>query len=257
MARWPELLGTGLRVGAPAVTDGGYSWIVDFVNQAEAAGHRIDYVPVHYYRSYPNNDYPQGAANNLYNYLKSIYDAVKRPIWVTEFNNGANWTSDPDPTFDQNRNVIEAMINMMDNTPWIERYAIYSRVEEVRQTHYNAGGLTPMGVMYRDHVSPLAYLQACRTTARAASLNFCLRATRWTPPATATTAWPWAAPAYTNGITAAQAMVLDGANSYVTLLPTSPTRQRVHLRRDGSIGRAAETGSAFSISATTPRITCS
>ncbi|RPJ00246.1 MAG: hypothetical protein EHM39_05150, partial [Chloroflexi bacterium] len=159
VARWAELLGTGLRVGAPAVTDGGYSWIVDFVNQADAAGQRIDYVPVHYYRSYANNDYPQGAADNLYNFLKSIYDAVKRPLWVTEFNNGANWTSDPDPTFDQNRNVIEAMINMMDATPWIERYAIYSAVEEVRQARYNAGGLTPMGLMYRDHLSPLAYLQ--------------------------------------------------------------------------------------------------
>src|SRR5688500_19691751 len=51
------------------------------------------------------------------------------------------------------------MINMMDSTPWIERYSIYSAVEEVRQTHYNAGGLTPMGTMYRDHVAPMAYLQ--------------------------------------------------------------------------------------------------
>ena len=126
VARWPELLGTGLRLGAPAVTDGGYSWIVDFINKAEAAGHRIDYVPIHYYRSYSNNNNPQGAANNLYNFLKGIYDAVRRPLWVTEFNNGANWTGDPDPTFDQNRNVIEAMINMMDGTPWVERYSIYS-----------------------------------------------------------------------------------------------------------------------------------
>jgi pyruvate kinase len=52
------------------------------------------------------------------------------------------------------------MIQMMDNTPWVERYSIYSRVEFVRQTHYDEGGLTPMGVMYRDHEAPLAYLQA-------------------------------------------------------------------------------------------------
>jgi len=160
VARLPELLGTGLRLGAPAVTDGGYSWIVDYINQAEAAGHRVDFVPIHYYRSYANNGNAAGAATNLYNFLKGIYDVVKRPIWVTEFNNGANWTTDADPTFDQNKNVIEAMVNMMDSTPWIERYSVYSAVEEVRQVYYNAGGFTPMGAMYRDHVSPLSYLQA-------------------------------------------------------------------------------------------------
>lgn len=159
VARHPELLGTGLRVGAPAVTDGGYQWIVDFINGTEAAGHRLDYVPIHYYRSYWNNNDPDTAAGNLYNFLKSVYDVAHKPIWLTEFNNGANWTDDADPTFAQNRNVIEAMINMMDDTPWIERYSVYSAVEEVRQVYYNAGGYTPMGQMYKDHESPIGYQQ--------------------------------------------------------------------------------------------------
>lgn len=159
VARHPELLGTGLRVGAPAVTDGGYQWISDFINGTEAAGHRLDYVPIHYYRSYWNNDDPATAANNLYNFLKSIYDLAQKPIWLTEFNNGANWTTDAAPSFAQNRNMIEAMINMMDDTPWIERYSVYSAVEEVRQVYYNAGGYTPMGQMYKDHESPIGYQQ--------------------------------------------------------------------------------------------------
>src|SRR5688572_26500246 len=222
VARWPELLGTGLRIGAPAVTDGGYSWIVDFINKADAAGHRIDYVPVHYYRSYSNNNNPQGAANNLYNFLKGIYDAVRRPLWVTEFNNGANWTSDPDPTFDQNRSVIEAMINMMDNTPWIERYSIYSAVEEVRQTHYNAGGLTPMGTMYRDHVSPLAYLQGLEHngTHSLAQLRFdgdTLDSSGYGNNGVAS-----GSPAYTNGHSG-EAIVFDGINTVVTLPPNIAT----------------------------------
>src|SRR5690606_573280 len=70
-ARWPELLGTGLRVGAPAITDGGSNWLFAFMNEANALGHRVDYVPVHYYRSYANNNDPQGAANQMYNFLKS------------------------------------------------------------------------------------------------------------------------------------------------------------------------------------------
>ncbi|MEK7951422.1 LamG-like jellyroll fold domain-containing protein [Luteolibacter sp. Y139] len=172
VAKWDELLGTGLRVGAPAVTDGGYSWIVDFMNQANAAGKRVDYVPVHYYRSYPNNNNPSGAATNLYNYLKSIYDATGKPIWVTEFNNGANWTGDADPTFDQNKSVIEAMVNMMDSTPWIERYSVYSAVEEVRQIYNNSGALTPMGIMYRDHVAPMAYQQAVPNTGNSGNATY-------------------------------------------------------------------------------------
>lgn len=159
VARMPELLGTGLRVGAPAVTDGGTSWITDFVNQSDAAGHRLDFIPIHYYRSIANNNNPAGAASSMYSFLKSIHDATGRPIWVTEFNNGANWTTDADPTVDQNKNVIEAMINMMDATPWIERYAVYSKVEWFRQTHYDDGSITPMGVMYRDHLAPIAYQQ--------------------------------------------------------------------------------------------------
>ncbi|MGC3961174.1 MAG: glycosyl hydrolase [Verrucomicrobiota bacterium] len=218
VARWPELLGTGLRVGAPAVTDGGYSWIVDFINQAEAAGHRVDYVPVHYYRSYPNNDNPTGAANNLYNFLKGIYDATRRPIWLTEFNNGANWTSDPDPNFDQNKNVIEAMVNMMDGTPWIERYSVYSAVEEVRQIYYNAGGLTPMGVMYRDHVSPLAYVQGLQDNGTRSFSQLRFEANALDTSGYGNNGVTSGTPAYTNGYRG-QALVFDGANTKVTLPP--------------------------------------
>jgi hypothetical protein len=222
VARWPELLGTGLRVGAPAVTDGGYSWIVDFINRAEAAGHRVDYVPVHYYRSYANNDYPQGAANNLYNFLKGIYDVVKRPIWVTEFNNGANWTSDPDPTPEQNRNVVQAMITMMDNTPWVERYSIYSRVEWVRQTHYDDGGITPMGAMYRDHVSPLAYVQGLQDNGTRSFSQLRFEGNSLDSSGNGNNGITSGSPAYTNGYRG-QAMLFDGANTKVTLPPNIAT----------------------------------
>ncbi len=222
VARWPELLGTGLRVGAPAVTDGGYSWIVDFVSQADAAGYRIDYVPVHYYRSYPNNDNAAGAANNLYNYLKSIYDATRRPIWLTEFNNGANWTTDADPTFDQNKNVIEAMVNMMDGTPWIERYSIYSAVEEVRQVYYNAGGLTPMGLMYSNHVAPLAYVQGLQNNGTRSFTQLRFETNAFDTSGYGNNGVTTGSPAYTNGYRG-QAMVFDGDNTIVTLPPNVAT----------------------------------
>lgn len=171
--RWPELLATGLRVGAPAVTDAGLGWLTDFMNKANAAGHRVDYVPVHYYRSYWNKSDPQGAANQMYQFLESVHNATGLPVWVTEFNNGANWTDNAhDPSVNQNRDAIQAMIQMMDNTPWIERYAVYSRVEWFRQTHYDDGWITPMGAMYRDHDSPIGYRQTIPNMAKNGVASF-------------------------------------------------------------------------------------
>lgn len=169
VAQWPPLLETGLRVGAPAVTDGGQWWIAEFMSKAEAAGLRVDFVPVHYYRGFSNAADPDGAAQQMYNYLMGIHEIVKRPLWVTEFNNGANWTSTPDPTLDQNRATIRAMINMMDNVPWIERYSIYSDVEPVRRTHTPDGSLTPMGTMYRDHPAPIGYRQEVYNSGKSAN----------------------------------------------------------------------------------------
>lgn len=156
---WPNLLATGLRLGSPATSDGGRnSWLYPFVAAADDSDLRVDFVSVHYYWCYNPTD-PSGAATQMYNFLKDVHDNTGRPIWVTEWNNGANWTGCTDPTYEQNRVLVEAMMNMMDSTPWIERYAIFSRVEWMRQTHYDTGGLTPMGQMYRDQIAPLSYRQ--------------------------------------------------------------------------------------------------
>lgn len=156
---WPDLLSSGLRVGAPAVTDGGLNWLYSFIDQCDAAGLRVDFVPVHYYRSYWNAADPDGAATQFYNFLKGIYDRTKRPLWVTEFNNGANWTADPDPTQAQQQATVAKMIGMLDNAPFVERYAIYNWVEDVRRVVWDDGSLTGAGTVYRDNLSPVNYVQ--------------------------------------------------------------------------------------------------
>ncbi len=159
IAGWHDLLATGLRVGSPAVSDGGLSWLYEFMDKADAAHLRVDFVAVHYYRAYSNPADPKGAAKQFYNYLKEIHDRTKRPIWVTEFNNGANWTKAPKPTYEQEKATIAAMIEMLDKTPFVERYAIYNWVEDVRNMQRKDGSLTPAGDVYRDEVSPLSYTQ--------------------------------------------------------------------------------------------------
>jgi hypothetical protein len=152
IAAWPELMATGHRLGSPAVTDGGKAWLYEFMDKAIAANLRVDFIAIHNYQA-------GNSAASLQSWLKDVYDRYKLPIWLTEFNNGANWTGGTDPTYAQNATAIGSFINMMDTTPWIERYSIYSRVEAVREMTYTDGTLTPAGQVYYDNASPIGYVQ--------------------------------------------------------------------------------------------------
>ncbi len=159
IAGWPELLKTGLRIGSPAVTDGGRDrWLYPFLDKCREMNYRVDYVAVHYYWGRDPGD-PQGAASQFHDFLKSVHDRTQLPIWITEWNNGANWTNNGDPSEAQQEKAIAAMIRMLDDTPWVERYAIYNWVEDCRRVQWNDGSLTPAGEIYRDKVSPIAYRQ--------------------------------------------------------------------------------------------------
>ena len=156
---WPGLLATGLRVGAPAVSDGGLNWLYEFIDKADTAGLRVDFVPLHYYRATADPGDAKGAADQFYRFLKGVHDRVKRPLWITEWNNGANWTKAPDPNAKQQKAAVAAMMKMLDETPFVERYALYNWVEDVRQLVAKDKSLTPAGETYRDKISPLAFSQ--------------------------------------------------------------------------------------------------
>jgi autotransporter-associated beta strand protein len=215
---WPDLLATGLRVGSPAPTDGGRSsWLYPFMQQADAAGLRVDYVAVHYYWCFNPAD-PNGAANQMYNFLKATYDEVKRPLWVTEWNNGANWTGCGDPTSAQQQAAIAAIITMLDNTPFVERYALYNWVEDVRRVAWDDGSLTAAGVTYRDQISPLAYVQALPENGTRSFTQLRFETHTLDSSGYGNNGISSGSPAYTNGYDD-QALVFDGTNTLVTLPP--------------------------------------
>jgi hypothetical protein len=218
ISSWPDLLWPGLRAGAPAVSDGGLSWLYDFMNQADAAGLRVDYVPVHYYRCYGNAGDPSGTATQFYNFLKGIYDVVKRPLWVTEWNNGANWTGCADPTFAQQQAAVAAIINMLDSTPFVERYAIYNWVEDVRRVKWDDGSLTSAGVTYRDQNSPLGYRQELVDTGTGSSANYVFDGDTHDSSNNGQDAMRVGAPVFTAG-KYGQAIALNGTTDYLQLSP--------------------------------------
>lgn len=216
ISSWPDLLATGLRVGAPAVSDGGLSWLYNFIDQADAAGLRVDYVPIHYYRSYSSPSNASGAATQMYDFLKTVYDRVKRPLWVTEWNNGANWTSDPDPTYAQQASAVAAMTDMLDNAPFVERYAIYNWVEDVRRVKWDDGSLTSAGVVYRDNVSPVAYVQEMPDSGGAAVAKYGFDGSLRDETGNGHEASAIGTPSFTAG-KSGQCLILDGTDDCLRL----------------------------------------
>ena len=155
LAQWPEMLKSGLRVGAPATTD--FGWLYDFMDRCDELNYRVDYVAVHSYWG--------SSAQSYYNTLKYVHERTGRPIWVTEWNYGANWTSewwpdDPSSYTDNNADYalthISEIVNMFDTCHFIERYSIYNWVEDARAIVLN-GELTKAGEFYANNNSVIAY----------------------------------------------------------------------------------------------------
>ncbi len=153
----PKLQKTGMRIGSPAPTD--LSWAEDYIDYCDGMAYRCDFVAVHCY--WGTNE----AANTAswYSQLKSLHDATQRPIWITEWNNGASWTKEDWPNsygdkLEKNRKAIKSIIQMFDTCSFIERYSVYNW-----DTYYRAmintddGWVTPAGREYRDHKSGFAY----------------------------------------------------------------------------------------------------
>ncbi len=152
VAQWPNMLKSGLRVGTPACTS--FTWLYQFMDSCKAHNYRVDYVAIH---SYWGGLTPQ----KWYSDLKAIHDKTGRPIWITEWNNGANWTTETWPTdslarLQKQLTDLKAILNVLDTAHFIERYSIYNWVGNHRAMVLG-GGLTPAGKYYADNKPPLAY----------------------------------------------------------------------------------------------------
>lgn len=116
----PRYQTTGMRIGSPCPTDA--SWVKEYIGHIDDMAYRCDFVTFHAY--WGSNEAPN--IDSWYSQLKSIYDATKRPIWLTEFNNGASWTSETKPSYEANGQKMAQIIQMLENAPFIERYCIYN-----------------------------------------------------------------------------------------------------------------------------------
>lgn len=149
---WPKMLQSGMRLGSPATTDN--SWLFDFVNGCKKKNYRVDYVNIHAY-------WGGLTGSDWYKELKKVHDATGLPIWITEWNNGANWTKEswPSGTSAQQEhqlNAIKEILTVLDTCSFVERYSIYNWVEDKRALILD-GELTPAGEYYASDTSTIAY----------------------------------------------------------------------------------------------------
>ena len=151
---WKGIYSTGLRVGSPSPASPESSWITQFLAKCDSFNYRVDYVTIHCY-------WGGQTPAQWYSRLLAIYNRVKRPLWITEWNNGANWTTESWPTDVPSQqakqlNDMKGILQVLDTASFIERYAEYDWVENKRALVL-ADTLTPAGKYYYADKSDFAY----------------------------------------------------------------------------------------------------
>lgn len=174
---WPRLMKSGLRLGSPSVSDNSRleDWLYKFMDECTKRNYRVDYVNVHAYWGAEQMRSPK----DWYNTLREIHLRTKRPIWITEWNIGANWTkeawpSDKNEQFAKHVRDLKQIINVLDTASFIERYSIYNWVEDKRAMIIDTYSkkteddrevndklikqeITPAGEFYRDNHPDFAF----------------------------------------------------------------------------------------------------
>lgn len=177
---WPEFMRTGLRAGSPAPTSIWGSWLPNFFALADSLNYRVDFVVYHQY---------EHTADFKSRVNKAVEVSRGRPVWITEWNNGANWTTGnendwPDKTGLQcdadgnpvenaasvtlpatlaNQNVqleyMKKALANIDACDKLERTNFYTWVQDARSVELN-GKKTLAGQYFADYPSKVGFSKA-------------------------------------------------------------------------------------------------
>lgn len=108
----PKFNATGLRIGSPSATE--LSWIKQYLTHCDDMKQRCDFSCTHGY-------WTTEWANNL-----STLKGYGRPIWITEWEYGASWTSGSNPnSADDARAKVFDILEKLEYNDYVERYSYY------------------------------------------------------------------------------------------------------------------------------------
>jgi len=120
LSQWPTLQGVGTYLGSPvpANSSAGKAWLIAFMDSCIARNYRVDFIALHNYEKYDANTF-------VNSWCKFWYDKYKIPIWVTEWNYGAQWNSTADGNPETYHQGFKNYVAALDAAPFIQRYALF------------------------------------------------------------------------------------------------------------------------------------
>ena len=93
--QWPNLFESGLRIGSPAPAAMPRGWLTEFMHICDSTNMRVDFIAAHAYQD-QSTGWWDWYINMTANGGMSQGETPRRPVWITEWNNGANWTNSAD-----------------------------------------------------------------------------------------------------------------------------------------------------------------
>jgi len=177
--------------------------------------YRVDFIPMHWYKC---GQTPQ----QLTNYLGSVYAQFKRPMWVTEWNDGASWCSPLPGSQTADATTISNFVTVLESCPFVERYSIYEYFDP--STYLNlvttnaTAALTPAGLVYLNMPSKVGYTQVWPKGGSRGIAQFHFETDTLDSSGYGNNAFAVGDPNYVAG-QVGQALALDGTNSYLQLPP--------------------------------------
>ncbi len=167
----------GSRLGSMGPQMGNEGYMIQFLNNCDAQGIRVDFIALHLYQW-------QESASWWSSQTQYYYNQTGRPVWLTEWNNGpwpdTTWEDDSDPeaagrNLTKSAEKMKAVLQVLEDSPWVERYSIFNfsgnthhnivchgvdslvAVIDGERHVYKPGDLFPAGEVYQNFKSGLAY----------------------------------------------------------------------------------------------------
>lgn len=129
---WPQKVQRGLRLGAPAITNGpqGVPWLQRFL--AITRDVPPDFVTTHWYGT---------DGYDFIRHVQRVRDVSQKPVWVTEFAHLR------DNIYDQ-RGLMQQVLEWMDGQWWVEKYCWFGASrKDNNNVNFASRLLDPIGRM--------------------------------------------------------------------------------------------------------------
>lgn len=158
LANWEGLMATGMRLCSPSSWDGSDYWngtgfLKEFFDSIDARGWRCDIIDLHGY----------WLLSNFQTNIPNWYNAVKRPVWVSEWVWGASWNTNgafaDGVTEAENAANVKSICEYMNGLPYVERYYYWNNEADISKLYKN-GTLTAAGEYYAAMDPGLGYTGA-------------------------------------------------------------------------------------------------